>query len=220
MTASTFQPIRVAIVEDQALYREMVGTTLGQRPEIEIVATASGAHEARELIHPGEVDVAVLDVNLLDGNGIALGIQLRRADPHIGILLLSSQDVMELLLDLPADVRRGWSYLSKNSALSVNSLVHAIQSTAAGSTVLDPELLRNARRREGSTLSRLSDRQYEVLRMVSTGYSNAVVAEKLGLAVRSVEAHLGMIYATLDIPDGHNARVTAVLRLIEETTRG
>lgn len=198
----------------------MVVTTLGQRPETEIVATAAGVREARELIRPGEVDVAVLDVNLPDGNGIALGVQLRRADPHIGLLLLSSQDVMELLLDLPADVRRGWSYLSKNSALSTDSLVHAIQSTAAGSTVLDPELLRNARRREGSTLSRLSDRQYEVLRMVSTGYSNAVVAEKLGLAVRSVEAHLGMIYAALDIPEGYNARVTAVLRLIEETTRG
>ncbi len=212
--------IRAAIVEDQALYREMLSATLGGRTDVRIVATAAGAHEARELIRPGEVDVAVLDVNLQDGNGIALGIQLRRADPELGILLLSAQDVMELLLDLPADVRRGWSYLSKNSALSTDSLVHAIQSTAAGSTVLDPELLRNARRREGSTLGRLSDRQYEVLRMVSTGYSNAVVAEKLGLAVRSVEAHLGMIYATLDIPEGYNARVTAVLRLVEETTRG
>lgn len=220
MTASAIQTIKVAVVEDHTLYREMVVATLDQRPEIEVVATATGAANARESIIPGTVDVAILDVDLNDGNGLALGIQLRRADPDIGILLFSAQDVMELLLDLPPDVRRGWSYLSKNSALSTDSLVSAITATAHGNTVLDPELLHRAQPREGSPLSQLSTRQYEVLCAVAAGYSNTVVAERLGIAVRSVEAHLGLIYAALNIPNGHNARVTAVLRMIEETSRG
>src|SRR5690606_15056460 len=116
-------------------------------------------------------------------------------------------------------VGSGWSYLSKSSALSTHSLVAAIRATAAGATVLDPELLKKARPREGSAVGQLSERQYEVLRLVAQGYSNAVVAVRPGIAVRSVEAHLGMVYATLDIPEGHNARVTAVLKLIEETSR-
>lgn len=219
LSASSSTPIRIAVVEDQALYREMLVTTLGQHSEVEIVANASGASEARKRIHPGSVDVALLDVDLQDGNGLALGIQLRRADPDIGILLLSSHDVMELLLDLPADVRKGWGYLSKTSSLSAESLIGAIQATARGATVLDPELLRAATPREGSAISQLSARRYEVLRLVAQGYSNAVVAERLGLVVRSVEDHLGHIYAALNIPHGNNARVTAVLRLIEETAR-
>jgi DNA-binding NarL/FixJ family response regulator len=220
VTASPSPKTRIAVVEDQALYREMIAATLGQRPEIEVVVTADGARQGRELITAGSADVAVLDVDLADGNGLALGIQLRRADPAIGILLLSAQDVMGVLLDLPADVRRGWSYLSKSSALSTDSLVAAIQATANGVTVLDPELLHRARPREGSAVSQLSERQYEVLQSVAQGDSNAVVADRLGIAVRSVEAHLGMIYATLNIPEGQNARVTAVLRLLEETARG
>lgn len=197
----------------------MVSATLDRRPEIDVVATAAGATEARRVIQEGAVDVAVLDVDLPDGNGLALGIQLRRADAEIGILLLSAHDVMELLLDLPPDVRDGWSYLSKTSSLSTDSLVGAIQATAVGATVLDPELLRSATPREGSPVSRLGVRQYEVLQLVAQGYSNATVAERLGVTTRAVEAHLGLIYAALDIPEGHNARVTAVLRLIEQTAR-
>lgn len=220
MSATVSTPIRIAVVEDQALYREMLVTTLSQRSEVEVVTTASGASEARKLINFGSVDVALLDVDLQDGNGLALGIQLRRADPGIGILLLSSHDVMELLLDLPEDVRKGWSYLSKSSALTTESLLGAIQATARGATVLDPELLNAATPREGSAIAGLSARQYEVLRLVAQGFSNATVAEKLALSARSVEDHLGNIYAALNIPDGHNARVSAVLRLIEETSRG
>lgn len=220
MSASGATPIRIAVVEDQELYREMLVTMLTQHAEVEVVATASGASEARKRIHPRSVDVAILDVDLQDGNGVALGIQLRRADPDIGILLLSSHDVMELLLDLPPDVRNGWSYLSKSSALTTASLIDTILATASGATVLDPALLNNATPREGSALSGLSTRQYEVLQLVAQGLSNAVVAERLALSARSVEDHLGNIYAALNIPDKNNARVTAVLRLIEETSRG
>lgn len=220
VSAHDSPPIRIAVVEDQALYREMLVATLDRRNEVTVIATASGATEARAKISPGSIDVALLDVDLQDGNGLALGIQLRRADPRLGLLLLSSHDVMDLLLDLPADVRQGWSYLSKSSALTSDSLVETIRVTANGVTVLDPQLLKTAVPRAGSDISGLSDRQYQVLQLVAQGFSNAVVAERLGIAVRSVEDHLGNIYIALNIPDGHNARVTAVLRLIEETSRG
>ncbi len=210
---------RIALVDDQPLYLEMLSSVLGGHPNIELVLAAAGAAEARANLRPGMVDVAILDVDLADGNGVGLGISLRRADPNIGIMLLSSQDVMELLLDLPADVRRGWSYLSKTASLSTQSLVDAIEATARGETVLDGELVRRARPREGSLLAQLSKRQYEVLQLVAQGLSNTGVAEALEISARSVENHLNAIYTALEIPEGRNARVSAVLKLVEESSR-
>ncbi|GMA28151.1 response regulator transcription factor [Arenivirga flava] len=212
-------PLRVAVVEDQPLYRAMLVQLLDADPRTEVVVEASGAAEARRRIMPGRVDVAILDIELGDGNGVGLGVSLRRADPDLGVLLLSSRDVMELLLDLPSDVRRGWSYLSKTTSTSPDSLFTALTATAEGRTVLDPELIGRSVPRAGSALARLSDRQLQVLTLVAEGLSNAGIAERLGLSSRSIENHLNAIYAALELPEGHNSRVSAVLRLIEETSR-
>jgi DNA-binding NarL/FixJ family response regulator len=211
--------LRVGVVEDQPLYRDMIVALLRAQPGVEVPLVASGASEARAAFEPGSIDVAVLDVHLEDGNGLALGVSLRRRDPGLGILLLSSHDVMELLLDLPADVRDGWSYLAKNSGTSADVLVRAIASTAEGRTVIDPELASRAFRREGSSLSELTTRQYEVLQLVASGLSNAGIAERLGLSERSIENHINAIYSLLGLPRDRNQRVSAVLRFIEETSR-
>jgi DNA-binding NarL/FixJ family response regulator len=211
--------LRVGVVEDQPLYRDMVVALLRAQPGVEVPLVASGASEARAAFQPDCIDVAVLDVHLEDGNGLALGVSLRRRDPGLGILLLSSHDVMELLLDLPPDVRDGWSYLSKNSGTSAEVLVRALESTAAGHTVIDPELAAKAFRREGSSLAELTTRQYEVLQLVASGLSNAGIAERLGLSERSIENHINAIYSLLGLPRDRNQRVSAVLRFIEETSR-
>jgi DNA-binding NarL/FixJ family response regulator len=220
MKVEPHTPLRVAVVEDHQLFREMLVSALTGQDDITVAVTSAGAQEARTLIEPGRIDVAVLDVELADGNGVALGIQLRRKDPRIGIMLLSSYDVMELLLDLPPDVRRGWSYLSKSSAVSIQTITRALRGTASGHTVLDPELVQRAVPRHGSTLARLTPRQLEVLQLLATGLSNTGIAEHLGISERSVENHLNVTYAALELPKAHNSRVSAVLRFIEETSRG
>lgn len=213
--------VRVAVVDDQPLYRDMLVRALADQEPVRVVVEAAGVEEALRLVPGRDVDVAVLDLDLRDGNGIALGIQLRRTDPRIGIMLLSGQDHLELLLDLPADVRRGWSYLSKSSPLSsTRTVVEAVVATAQGRTVLDPVLVEAARPRAGSATASLSPRQREVLRLAAQGLANAGIAEQLSLSVRSVENHLYAVYAALDVPADHNARVSAVLRFIEDTARG
>ena len=220
MTGDAASPVRVAIVDDHPLYREMLAAVLAGSPEVVVTVEAGSVAEALRRIAPGEVDVAILDVDLPDGNGVGLGVQLRRRSPGIGILLISSQDVMEYLVDLPADVRKGWSYLSKNSPLSsTRTVVEALRATAAGGTVLDPVLVARARPRTGSALAGLSARQYEVLTLVALGLSNAGVAERLGISARSVENHLNLIYAALRLPAHANSRVSAVLRFIEDSSR-
>lgn len=211
--------LRVAVVEDDRLYREMLTSALSREEGITVPVSVEGAREARELIVPGSIDVALLDVELPDGNGVALGIQLRRKDPELGIMLLSSQDVMELLLDLPPDVRQGWSYLSKASTISMSFVTHAIRATSRGVPVLDEELVNRVRLRKGSTLSTLTPRQLEVLQLVAVGLSNLAIAQRLGISGRSVENHLHLVYQALELPENCNPRVSAVLRFIEETSR-
>ena len=211
--------LRVGVVEDQPLYRDMVVALLREQRDVEVALVAAGAAEARRAFEPGKLDVVIMDVYLRDGNGLALGVSMRRTDPRLAVLLLSSHDVMELLLDLPADVAGGWSYLLKTSATSAQVMMQALRSAASGETVIDPQLAQSSYRRADSSLERLTDRQYEVLRLVAAGHSNARIAELLGLAQKSVENVLNAIYSVLELPANRNPRVSAVLRFVEETSR-
>ena len=218
MSAPTHDPIRVAVVEDQPLFRSMLEHTLASTLGLEVVVAAGTATDASRMIRPGLVDVAILDIDLPDGNGIALGVTLRRRMPGLGILLLSAHDAMDLLLDLPPDVAAGWCYLSKNSSTSEAVLVGAVRAAAVGETVLDPALLERMTPRAGSAVARLTDRQYEVLRLLAAGLSNAGIGDRLGITEKSVQNHVNGMYATLGIDSDpkRNPRVTAALRLLEQ----
>jgi DNA-binding NarL/FixJ family response regulator len=221
MSESAPDPIRIVVVEDQPLFRSMLELTLGAAPDVRVVASVGSVKEATAVLRPGAVDVAVLDIDLPDGNGIALGVTVRRNQPRLGILLLSAHDAMDLLLDLPPDVASGWSYLSKTSSTSTETLLTAIRAAAAGRTTLDPVLLDRMAPRAGSAVSRLTDRQYAVLRLLAQGLSNAGIGEALKITEKSVQNHINGIYGTLgiDADPTRNPRVTAALRLLEETGR-
>jgi len=211
--------LRLAVAEDQPLYREMLVSLLGSVPGMAVVASASGAGEAAASFEARALDVALLDVNLGDGDGIALGRRLRAVNPRLGVVLLSATDAMDALLTVPPGELRGWSYLSKTSSLSAPALLSALAATAAGRTVLDPALVARRAPRRDTALDRLSERQAEVLRLLAEGLSNAGVADRLGLSRRSVDNHVNAIYGALGLrSDGaHNPRVAAVLRFLEES---
>jgi DNA-binding NarL/FixJ family response regulator len=156
-------PLPIAIVEDHALFRSMLRTSLTGQDGIRVVMSAGSVAEARQVFQPGSAHVAILDVELPDGSGIDLGIELRRRDPQLRILLLSTQNAMDAIADLPADVAGGWSYLSTTSTANVATLARAVRSTASGVAVLDPGVVAKPVPSRSSALARLTKRQYEVL---------------------------------------------------------
>ncbi|MFI8594127.1 response regulator [Microbacterium sp. NPDC078428] len=214
-------PLRVAVVEDQPLYRQMLGLLLSSTTGIRLVAACAGAQDAARSLRASEVDVALLDLHLPDGDGLGVGRALRRENPGIGIVILSASDSMHALLELDADEAAGWSYLSKSSALTAHALVRAIQHTAAGRTVLDPAVTRGRAPRPHGPLDALSARQFEVLGLAAEGLTNHAIAERLGLSRRSVDAHVNAIYHALGIQSStaHNPRVTAVRSYLAHTAR-
>ena len=82
--------IRVMHVEDHADFRALMGTLLNSQSDMEVVAQAGSLDEARARVASSEVDVAVLDLSLPDGNGLDLIPELRQANPDVGVLILSA----------------------------------------------------------------------------------------------------------------------------------
>ena len=210
--------IRVGIVEDHPVFLDLLSSALDAIPGITVSATAQSVGEAKKWFRPEELDVLVLDIELPDGNGVGLGVQMRRQNPNVGLVFFSDREMLELVLGLPEDVRAGCSYLSKSSTKSIDTLLHAIRLTARGETIIDPTLVNRSRARVGTPAASLTDRQFEILRAVARGESNQGIADQLGIAANSVGNHLIAIYDVLGIPEGKNARVAAVLEFLEDTT--
>lgn len=220
MTRVTAPVTRVSLVEDETFVRTLLHSTLSRAGSVRVAHSLSGVQEAALAIRPRSTDVAILDVNLLDGNGIALGVRLQRADPRLSIILLSALDVLSLFETVQADVPRPWSYLSKRSTFSSQVLLSTVAAAAAGQSVIDPELVQRSTPRAGTGLAELSAGQLRVLRLVAEGLSNSAIAERLNIQERSVEGHLAAIYRVLDLNDpASNRRVAAVLRFLRETGR-
>jgi len=209
--------LRIGIVEDHPIVLELLSGALGAIPGFTVTSTAQTVTEAKKWFRPGELDVLVLDIELPDGNGVGLGIQLRGAYPNLAIVLFSDLDMLELILGLPDEVRSGFSYLTKGATKSVDILAHVIRGAAAGEVVIDPTLADRSRPRVGSGVAALTSRQFQILRAVARGESNQGIATELGITVNSVGNHLIGIYDELGIPEGKNTRVGAVLKFLEDT---
>ena len=209
------QPIRVILIEDEGLFRDMLRGALARTEGIEVVGDFADGQAALEQGPALAADVAILDIELGSGsNGIQVGRLLRQRQPDLGIVLLSNHDQLALLSAVPEQERFGWSYLLKKSVADVASLVRAVEGAAAGFVVLDPHLARAQRAPQDGPLAALTPRQFEILTLMAQGFNNAAISGRLGLARKTVENQINLIYQLLDVdtvnPD-LQPRVQAVL---------
>ena len=214
--------LRVAVVEDEPLYRELLVTGLIARlPDVAVVGSFGSAEELTSKLRAEDVDVLLADVDLGAGaDGTQLGVHLRRRNRRLGVVLLSNLAMPGLLASLPEDVRGGWSYLLKTSVADLDQLGLAIQESAAGGMVIDSALTRKLTAERSGPLAELTPRQMDVLARMANGWSNKRIADDLVLSVRTVESVISDIIAALAIPkdvDGYNARVACVLVYLRHT---
>ncbi len=215
-TGMVAAPLRIAVMEDEPLYRELLVTGLISR--LHGVAVAGSFATGEQLlaeVEPMSVDVLLADVDLGAGmDGTQAAVLLRRRNPKVGVVLLSNFAMPSLLATLPDDVRGGWSYLLKTSVSDLDQLTLAIQGAASGGVVVDEALTRNLVPQRTGPLQELTPRQIDVLSRMANGWSNKRIAEDLFLSVRTVESIISDIIAQLAVPkdtEGYNARVACVL---------
>lgn len=214
MSPRSSAAIRVAIVEDVPLFRDVLAQAIASDPGLELVRTAASAHEALTVIAPAAPDVLLLDLNLPDGFGFEVGLELRRALPHLRVIILSEHVRPQVLGALPPDERPYWSYLLKTGISSRDELVGAIR-TSTQHTLVDTRV-RESASMEDVRLELLSDRQREILALVASGMSNSAIAERLHMSTKSVEYHLTQVYAQLNLlgDASSNNRVQAAVRYL------
>jgi DNA-binding NarL/FixJ family response regulator len=211
---------RIIIVEDEALFRELLRRNLSSEPGLEVVGEAEDGETAVRLADKMNPDVVVMDIELAgELDGIEAALQIKKARSHIGIVILSVHKDRRYVTSLPIEDSRGWAYLLKQTVPDLATIVRAIEGSKAGMLVLDPAMVSNMRPKEDSILARLTVRQREVLELIAQGYNNAAIAERLRLSGRSVETYINAIYQELQLsnePDIH-ARVRATLFYLEHS---
>ncbi|HEY7833820.1 MAG TPA: response regulator transcription factor [Ktedonobacterales bacterium] len=210
-SGDTRDAIRVLIADDQAIVCEGLKVVLNASARVRVVGMAPDGAAAVRLAETLRPDVVLMDLKMPGMNGVQATRALRERLPEIAVLVLTTYDDDEWVVDA---IRAGAAgYLLKDSASQ--EIVAAIEGTAAGRTHVDPAVAAKlfSYVREGpppsqALLARLTPRERAILRLLASGLTNAAIGERLALAEGTVRNHVSAILAKLEVAD--RAQATAV----------
>jgi two-component system invasion response regulator UvrY len=201
--------IRVLIVDDHAILRAGVREMLADEDDLQVVGEAGSAEEALEKLTTGpEVDVVVLDITLPGQSGIDLLKQLRRDRPDLAILVLSMHPERSFAVRLMRAGANG--YVPK--MIIPEELIKAVRAVGTGHRYITPvvaELLASefASEEDGPVHNKLSERELQVFTRIARGISPAVMANELGLSVKTVSTYRARILEKMNMRS--NAEIAA-----------
>lgn len=221
-TSSSDEPLRVALVDDSALFRQGLAALL-TAAGLRVVAELSDPRPLDAVIAAHDPHLVILDIRMPPTHtdeGITTALHVRRNHPGVGALVLSTYAEGTWARALLREGSAGLGYLLKDRVDNVAALVEAIRRVAGGGTAVDPELIGHLLQpaAPGSVLDGLSEREREVLSLMTQGLSNAGIAQTLFLSPRTVEAHIANIFGKLPLEDADNTmnrRVLAVLTFLQ-----
>ncbi len=213
--------IRVLVGEDQPIVREGIVRVL-EDSGLEVVGTAADARDLVRKARAHRPDVVITDIQMPPDHtddGLRAALEIRAAEPGVGVLVLSQFLEDRYAFDLVADGAQGVGYLLKEKVGDLHVFTDAVRRVADGGSALDPDVVARlvGRRRRSSLLDSLTKRESEVLALIAEGFSNAGVAQKLVITVAAVERHVTSIFDKLGLhrsPDQHR-RVLAVLNYLQ-----
>jgi NarL family two-component system response regulator LiaR len=206
--------VRVLICDDQVVVCDGLELILNTDPEIEVVGLAFDGSEAVEMIPAAQPDLVLMDLKMPIMNGIHATREIKRRNPEIKILVLTTFGEDEWVFDA---VRSGADgYLLKGTPR--DKLVSAIKGTVAGEVHIDPQVggkllaqvAQYPAQQDTTMTDKLSDREVEVLKLLSQGLTNAEIAERLSLTRGTVRNYVSSILNKLDVDDRTQAAILAI----------
>jgi DNA-binding NarL/FixJ family response regulator len=218
MTEPRVIPIRVVIAEDSLLLREGLVRLLDEAG-FEVVGAVGSGEELLRVAGEMRPDVAIVDIRMppthTDEGLRAVAALRARYGEAIAVLVLSQYVEVAYADQLIESDARGTGYLLKDRVADVAEIADAVRRVARGGSVIDPSLVAQLlrRRRRPDPLVDLTERETEVLGLMAEGRSNAAIAERLVISMKTVETHIASIFSKLGLepePDDHR-RVLAVL---------
>ena len=213
--------MRVVIADDSVLLREGTARLL-EDGGYEVVAQAGDADDLLRKVRAHRPDVAIVDVRMPPRNeddGLRAALTIREELPETGVLLLSQYVEDSYLAELLGGDATGVGYLLKDRVAEVERLTAAVETVAAGGSVLDPEVvaqLLGSKRGDGP-LASLTPREQDVLCLMAEGRTNRAIAAELFVSDRAVERHVTSIFSKLELPTTQedHRRVLAVLAYLQ-----
>ena len=221
--AARRRALRIVLADDDPVYLLGLATILEDEGH-EITARAGEAHALRAAVAGTLPDVAVIDIRMPPTQtleGLRAAVEIRRAHPGVGILLLSKDveltHLRQLLEAGPAAAAGGIGYQLKSRVTGADFVTEVVDEVGAGRYAIDGEiqraLYRTPRRRD--RLGALTEQQLKVLELMACGLSNSALAAKLSISKRTVEDHVNTVFDKLGLrPEAkemYDRRVRAVL---------
>jgi two-component system invasion response regulator UvrY len=181
--------IRVLIVDDHAVVREGLKRVLSAAGDIQVIGeTATGAELLEGLRHH-PVDVVLLDLSLAGGSGLDVLRKLKQNSLRVPVLIVSMHP--EEMLAVRALRAGAQGYLTKDSRPDL--LVSVIRKVAAGGRYISPaveeQLIVDVKAPEKLPHERLSNREYQILCLISSGYTLTEIAQALGVSSKTISTH-------------------------------
>ncbi len=206
--------IKILIADDHPIVRRGLAMYLAQQSGIKLLAEAENAETAVSLTEQHQPDVLLLDL-LMPGHGLEALRQIRARKLPVRVLVLTSA---EERAPVSAALRAGAdSYLLKDSAPEF--VLDAIRRTAAGESVFHPRVMPLVASGLTDTVGaeHLSQREHEVLMMIAEGTSNQLIADRLGIGIKTVKTHVSNVLAKLGVEDRTQAAVFAWREGLQKT---
>ncbi|MGB8953396.1 MAG: response regulator transcription factor [Candidatus Aminicenantales bacterium] len=200
--------IKVLLADDHAIVREGLKRILSEYPDLNVAAEAGTGEEVLKKIKENPVDVVVLDISLPDNSGLEILQKVKKINPKLPVLILSMYE--EEKYGVRAFQYGAAGYLSKKSV--ARDLIAAIRKVATGSKYLNSSIvevlataLKDNHNRRNPHES-LSEREFQVMRMIASGKTITKIAKELRLAVGTIGTYRRRILEKMNLAS--NADIT------------
>jgi two-component system response regulator DevR len=219
-TAAPPATIRILIADDHEVVRIGLAALLDAQEGFEVVAQAATGDEATRLTLQHRPDVVVMDIRMPGGSGIDATRAITAARPGTPVIMLTSHADADALFDA---IEAGASgYVLKR--VGSRELIDAVRTVAAGGSLLDPavtrpvlERIRNAGRlEEAGAFADLTEQERRVLAHIADGASNRQIADRMGLAEKTVRNYVSSILAKLALESRSQAAAYAIRNRLPE----
>jgi two-component system, NarL family, response regulator NreC len=185
--------ISIVLADDHTVVRNALRVLLDAEPDLEVVAEAGDVDDAIRYVRGHRPDVLILDLNMPGRPSLDAIPDIAEASPDTNVVVLTMQNEPAFAREaMQAGVR---GYILKEAADA--ELVKAVHLAAEGQTYLQPDLGARMAAEGNGPPDDLSERELEVLRLIALGHTNAEIAERLFISVRTVESHRSHIQQKL-----------------------
>ncbi len=216
--------MRIVVADDSALRTEGLARILSDDGH-EIVGLAHDDQTALATVAATAPDLIVLDVRMppsFSDEGIRVARELRHTHLGTGVLLLSQHVHLGGALELFKHDQGGLGYLLKDRVIDIDGFLDAVRRVAEGGSVIDPLIVQALVKRQdpAQPLDELTARELDVLTLMAEGMSNAAIAARLVVSIRTVETHVNNVFLKLDLPPTtrEHRRVRAVVTYLAART--